>query len=199
MAKTNTSSIATGNTPPAAPSNVFLTSPASKRPLVKQIATWPPLVYVLLGLLALLFWAGGTAIQVQTSEAWIMGVPLTRFPSIATFGHLWEFAWGKLPVEAIVPFSFGWGVQIALIIASVGVELPRHPAWRYALSWAVIILLIGVNSAGDYVYSWHYGFWGATGFTVVILFVTFCAGLLAVMCFMHAADKLRAALGRSQP
>src|SRR5690349_14820664 len=63
-----------------------------RKPLVKQIATWPPLVYVLLGLLALLFWAGGTAIQVQTSEAWIIGVPLTHFPSIATFGQLWDFA-----------------------------------------------------------------------------------------------------------
>src|SRR5712691_5459668 len=63
-----------------------------KAALVKQIASWPPLVYVLLDLLALLFWAGGTAIQVQTSEAWIMGVPLTHFPSIAAFGQLWDFA-----------------------------------------------------------------------------------------------------------
>src|SRR5438094_2094681 len=92
---------------PTTAATLAAVSTIRRKPLVKQIATWPPLVYVLLGALALLFWAGGTAIQVQTSEAWIMGVPLTRFPSIATFGQLWDFAWGRLPVEAIVPFSFG--------------------------------------------------------------------------------------------
>jgi cytochrome c oxidase subunit IV len=184
-----------------APPNVATAKPRTRRPLLRQVATWPPLVYVLLGAFALLFWAGGTAIQVQTSEAWIMGVPLTRFPSIATFGQLWEFAWGRLPASAIVPFSFGWGVQIALIIASVGVELPRHPQWRYLLSWGVIILLIGVNSCGDYLYAQQYGFWGASGFTLVILFVTFCAGLLAIMCFIHAVDRMRvmAQAGASHP
>ena len=177
--------------PTSDPSVVRPSSRSRKHALVQHMATWPPVVYAILGLFALLFWAGGTAIQVQTSEAWIMGVPLKDFPSIATFGQLWEFAWGRLPVAALVPFSFGWGVQVALIIASVGVELPRRPIWRYRLSWFVIIVLIVVNSAGDFVYSWHYGFWGASGFTVVILFVTFCAGLLAIMCFIHMFDKLR--------
>lgn len=177
---------------PVAPA-ISVVPAVQHRNLFGHIATWPPLVYVILGLAALLFWAGGTAVQVQTSEAWIMRVPLDHFPSIATFGQIWDFASGKLPVSAIVPFSFAWGVQIALIIASVGVEMPRYPEWRYAVSWSVVILLIAVNSCGDYVYSWQYGFWGATGFTLVILFVTFCAGLLAVMCFMHAAEKMRSA------
>ena len=61
------------------------------------------------------------------------------------------------------------------------------------LLMTLVILLIGVNSCGDYVYSWQYGFWGATGFTLVVLFVTFCAGLLAVMCFMHAVEKMKSA------
>ena len=122
------------------PSVVRPSSRSRKHALVQHMATWPPVVYAILGLFALLFWAGGTAIQVQTSEAWIMGVPLKDFPSIATFGQLWEFAWGRLPVTALVPFSFGWGVQVALIIASVGVELPRRPRWRFCLLLALRLL-----------------------------------------------------------
>jgi uncharacterized membrane protein len=91
-----------------------------------------------------------------------------------------------------VPFSFAWGVQLALVVASVGVEMPKHPAWRYTGSWIIVVALIGVNSAGDFVYSAPYGIWGQFGFTLVILFVTFCLGLLAIMCFMHAINRMRA-------
>jgi hypothetical protein len=158
--------------------------------VMRQIATWPPLVYFILGVVILGFWAAGTAVQVLTSESWIMHAPLSTFPTLSVFGQCWDFIWGKLPASEVVPFTFGWGVQIALLLASVGVELPKYPAWRYYSCWCIIILLIGVNSCGDYVYSQDYGAWGAIGFTIVILFVTFCAGLLAVMCFMHGYSKM---------
>lgn len=159
----------------------------------QQIATWPPLVYFLLGLVCLGMWAAGTAVQVQTSEAWIAGQQVNHLPTLSTFGQIWLFVSGQLPGSQVVPFSFAWGVQLALIVASVGVELPKHPKWRYYLSWAVVVLLIGVNSAGDYTFSVQYGFWGQMGFTLVILFVTFCLGLLAVMCFVHGYRKMQGA------
>ena len=155
-----------------------------------QVASWPPLVYFLLGLVCLGFWGAGTSVQVQTSEAWIMGEHVTSIPTLATFLQIWKFFSGTLPATFVVPFTFAWGVQLALIIASVGIELPKYPKWRYYLSWGVVLLLIGVNSAGDYQYSGPYGFWGQAGFTLVILFVTFCLGLLAVMCFIHGFQKL---------
>ena len=40
---------------------------------IAHVATWPPLVYFLLGFVCLGMWAAGTSIQVQTSEAWIRG------------------------------------------------------------------------------------------------------------------------------
>jgi hypothetical protein len=157
---------------------------------VVQVTSWPPLVYFVLGVLAFVFWAAGTAVQVQTSEAWIMSAKVDAFPTLSTFGQVVDFFAGRLPASQIVPFMFAWGVQIALIIASVGVEMPKHPAWRYYLSWSVVILLIGVNSAGDFAYSSAYGFWGQTGFTLVILFVTFCMGLIAVVCFMQGFKRM---------
>ncbi len=167
-------------------------SVASKRAALLRVATWPPLVYFVLGVVCLLFWGMGTAVQVQTSEAWIMHANITDFPTLATFGQLWDFFLGQLPAKVLVPFTFGWGVQLALILASIGIELPPHPRWRYLLCWGVVIALIGVNSCGDFVYSGSYGIWGQLGFTGVILFVTFCVGLLAIVCFMQGFAKVRA-------
>lgn len=153
--------------------------------------SWPPVVYFILGVVCLLMWAGGTAMQVQTSEAWILGAQVKYLPTLSTFLQIWLFITGQLPGDQIVPFGFAWGVQLALIVASVGVEMPKHPKWRYYLSWAVVVVLIGVNSAGDYNYSAQYGGWGQLGFTVVILFVTFCLGLLAIICFTHGFKRMQ--------
>lgn len=154
-----------------------------------QVATWPPLVYIILGVVCLGVWAAGTAIQVQTSEAWMMGTVVNRIPTLATFAQVGLFISGGLPESLVVPFAFAWSAQIALIAASVGIELPKEPKWRYYTSWAVVILLIGTNSAGDWSYSAQYGTWGQIGFTMAILFLTFFVGLLAVMCFVHAFRK----------
>jgi len=89
----------------------------------KQVATWPPLVYVLLGLVLLGVWALGTSVQVLTSEAWMLGTPMKRIDFTA-FGQLWQAVSGHLPPEMLVPFMFGWGVQFALIVASIGAVVP---------------------------------------------------------------------------
>jgi hypothetical protein len=152
---------------------------------LSSVAQWPPLVYVALGIVLSCVWALGTSVQVLTSEAWMMGRKLSEI-NFNAFGQLWDVAHGSLPPEMYVPFAFGWGVQFALIVASVGIELPRYPAWRYWLSWFAIIGLIGINSCGDFAASAEYGFWGQCGFTLTILFITFCMGLFAIMAFKHA-------------
>jgi len=157
-----------------------------------SIASWPPLIYFVLGVVGLIFWAGGTSIQVLTSEAWMQGQSVGHI-SFAPFGQIFDFVSGKLPDDMLVPFCFAWGVQFALIIASIGIEMPRYPAWRYYGSWGLIILLIGINSCGDYQFSATYGMWGQLGFTVVILFLTFFVGLLSVMAFLHGVKMLRSA------
>jgi uncharacterized membrane protein YphA (DoxX/SURF4 family) len=135
-------------------------------------------------------WAAGTAVQVQTSEAWMLHSAASPVPTLAVFGQLWEFVHGLPLACGTVPFIFAWGVQLALIVGSVGIEMPPHPRWRYSLSWGVVFVLVVINSCGDYFYSSAYGTWGQVGFTVVILFVTFCLGLFAIMSFVHAFKKL---------
>ena len=150
-----------------------------------SVAQWPPLVYVGMGVALGGVWALGTSVQVLTSEAWMMGDQMNQI-NFTAFGQLWQAVTGKLPPEMLVPFMFGWGVQFALIVASIGIELPPTPRWRYYLAWTAVIGLIGVNSCGDFVSSGKYGFWGQCGFTITVFFVTFCMLLFAIMSFKHA-------------
>ncbi|GCE49268.1 hypothetical protein EI42_05746 [Thermosporothrix hazakensis] len=152
-------------------------------------ATWPPIVYILLGTVLLGIWALGTSVQVLTSEAWLLGQEMSQI-NFNAFGQLWMAVRGELAGEMYVPFLFGWGVQLALIVASIGVELPPHPKWRYYLSWGTVITLIVVNACGDYFASSRYGFWGQCGFTAVVFFVTFCVLMFAIVCFKQAFSRM---------
>ncbi len=154
--------------------------------ILGTVAHWPPLVYVILGLALEGIWALGTSVQVLTSEAWMMHKAMNQIDFTA-FGQLVQAIRGQLDPTMLVPFIFGWGVQFALIVASVGIELPPHPRWRYWLAWIAVIGLIGVNSCGDYASSSQYGFWGQLGFTIV----TFCMLMFAIMSFKHAWAVMR--------
>jgi len=151
----------------------------------KVSGTQPPLVYFGLGLICGGFWALGTSVQVLTSEAWMMGDTLNKI-SFNAFGQLWDAAQGHLPGNMLVPFLFGWGVQMALVVSSVGVELPKKPAWRWWLAAGSCAVLIIANSCGDFASSVQYGFWGQCGFTTVIFFLTFVMMLFTIMAFKHA-------------
>src|SRR5712692_246156 len=158
--------------------------------MLGNVAHWPPLVYVLLGLALGGIWALGTSVQVLTSEAWMLHKEMRQIDFTA-FGQLWDAVTGHLPPTMLVPFVFGWGVQFALIVASIGIELPSHPRWRYWLAWIAVIGLIAVNSCGDFVSSSNYGMWGQWGFTLVIFFITFCILLFAIMAFKQAWTVMR--------
>ncbi len=150
-----------------------------------SVATWPPLVYLIIGLAFGAIWAFGTSAQVLTSEAWFMLVPFDGI-NFSAFGQLHDLLTGQLPSKMIIPCVFCWGTQFALIVASLGIEVPKDPKWRYYLAWGAVFLLIVVNSCGDFASSSEYGFWGQCGFTTVIFFVTFCVGLFSIVAFKHA-------------
>ena len=153
--------------------------------LLGNVANWPPLVYVTLGFALGGIWALGTSVQVLTSEAWMMHTSMDQI-NFTAWGQLWDAIWGHLSPGMYVPFTFGWGVQFAMIVASVGVELPRDPAWRFWLATLAVTGLIFVNACGDWNSSSQYGFWGQAGFTLVVFFITFCMLLFFIMAFMHA-------------
>ncbi len=164
--------------------------------LFDRAAHWPPLVYFILGGALFAIWCLGTSVQVLTSEAWMMHQSMSQI-NFTAWGQLWDALRGQLHSEMYVPFTFGWGVQFALIVFSIGIELPRDPAWRYWLAWLVVGGLIFVNACGDWNSSSAYGFWGQCGFSLVVFFITFCMLLFAIMAFKHAWTKMKHNSGSS--
>jgi hypothetical protein len=152
---------------------------------------WPPLVYLLLAVVLAVLWALGTSTQVLTSEAWMMRESMNSL-TFNAFGQMWNALHGQLGSVPLVPFIFGWGVQIALIIASVGVELPKHPKWRYWLALATVVGLVIINSCGDFASSVQYGIWGQLGFSTVVFFLTFVVSIFLIMCLKHAWELMHA-------
>jgi hypothetical protein len=152
---------------------------------------WPPLVYLGLALLLAALWALGTSTQVLTSEAWMMGKSMNSL-SFTAFSQLWAAMHGFLSSVPLVPFMFAWGVQIALIIGAIGIELPKHPKWRHNLAAFSTFLLVVINSCGDFFSSASYGFWGQLGFSFVVFFLTFVVLLFLIACLKHAWDSWHA-------
>jgi hypothetical protein len=155
-----------------------------------HLAQMPPLVYIVAGVACLAVWALGTSVQMLTSEAWMLHMTMHRIDFTA-FGQVYDAFTGHLLSDLWVPFMFALGTQFALIVASIGIELPSHPRWRYVLAWFSVVGLVVTNSCGDFSSSAQYGFWGQCGFTIVIFFVTFCVLLFAIMAFKHAALVMR--------
>jgi len=160
-------------------------------PVVRhQGPTWPPIVHIALGCLLLIFWLLGTSIQIATSEAWFTHVPLSHLPTLAILLQPWQWLHGQLPANMLAPVAFAFGVQMATVFASIGVELPRYPSWRFHAARLAIVGLIGINSAGDWQSTQQYGTWGQFGFTMVVLFLTFVVLFLAIHSFLAAFSKM---------
>jgi hypothetical protein len=146
----------------------------------------PPIVYLILGVICLGFWTLGTSTQVLTSEAWMMQESMKIIPTVTAYGQLWDIIFVHKSDIPLIPFMFGWGVQLALIVSAVGVELPRKPVWRFRLAaWSSAGLIIA-NSCGDWAGAAEYGFFGQVGFTAVIFFLTFVMLIFAINAFKHA-------------
>jgi hypothetical protein len=146
----------------------------------------PAFVYLIVGVICLGFWALGTSTQVLTSEAWMMHESMKIMPTVTAYAQLWSLITTQSSDIPLAPFCFGWGVQLALIVTAIGVELPKKPVWRYRLAaWSSAALVIA-NSCGDWAGSAEYGFWGQVGFTAVIFFLTFVMLIFAIMAFKHA-------------
>jgi hypothetical protein len=154
----------------------------------------PPIALFVIGSVCLIVWLGGTSVQVVTSESWMLHAPsmLNGLSPFTAYIQMWHFIQGQLPSTLTIPFIFAWGVQAASLLASIGLELPHDPAWRFYLSIAAFILLIGVNSSGDFQSAAQYGGWGQLGFTVAVLFVTFLVGFCAILAIARAIRLMRA-------
>lgn len=113
--------------------------------------------------------------------------------TLSVFMQVGYMVHGQLDPSYVVPFIFATAVQIALLIGSFGLELPKEPAWRHNCAYGLIVLMILINGCGDWQYASPYGFWGQAGFSIAIMFLTAACGFFAIVCFMHGLRKMQAA------
>lgn len=154
-------------------------------------SNWPAWGYLLAGGIAMAVWLAGTAVQVQTSEAWIAQTTVSDLltPHFSIYGQLTAFWNGGLDQKQLVAYIFGWAVQAALVLSSLTIDLPQHTVGakrRSALfMWACAGLIL-VNSMGDWNYSQDFGFWGQLGFSFALFISTFCFGYVAIWAIHRA-------------
>jgi hypothetical protein len=159
----------------------------------RRVDHWPPLALFILGGFGVVMWLSGTSIQVLTSEAWMMHTKLLwgHISPFTSYVQIWDFLNSHLAADLLIPFIFAWGVQMASILTSIGLELSREPAWYFWSCIVLMVALIGINSSGDFNSAQQYGTWGQLGFTGVILFLTFVVGQFSVLAITRGIRLMR--------
>jgi hypothetical protein len=146
-------------------------------------------VYFIGGAICAFLWLGATSIQIYTSEEWLLGVRAGNAlsPHFSVLAQITTFWTGQLTTDQLVSYTFAWCVQAALLACSIGMELPRHtPAARRRANICTFmcVVMVTINSLGDFAYDDHLGVWGHAGFTGAVFFGTFFLGIVATWLFM---------------
>ena len=164
--------------------------------------TVPPIVYLALGLCVAAFWLGGNLMQIQTTQAWMLGGAVnghTLVPSLHTFSQIGDFLNGKLSLRMAIAFLASWSIQRLETVCEVGIERSQlfvHKRFsrpetvsestaKVARDMAgffrtASILLIGIDSISDFSYAAALGFWQQVLFTGVSFLTCFFFGIVAI-------------------
>lgn len=116
-----------------------------------------PLILWILGAATLLFWAGSTVVQVQTSEMLALQQLAQHVTGVAwgIFMQPYLLLTGQAPVGYAVAWLYGWIVEIITLIFSLALSvavMKLNAANPYIGKWFIIgsLLLISLNSWADY-------------------------------------------------
>src|SRR5882724_6332948 len=152
--------------------------------------TVPPFALLLIGTVVGFFWLWGNLTQIQTSEAWILQTQygISLIPHFDLLLQLKNFWTGNLTQSEIIADTWGWGVQLILLVCSVGIEKPqlfihrkynngqsfpdslaRNARTRANVFKMVSLVLIALNSIADFNYSGTAGVWGQIAFALITL------------------------------
>lgn len=143
---------------------------------------------LLAGLLIGYFWLWGNAVQIQTSEAWILGSrDVTLSPRLDLFLQVTQFWGGHLGVRTMIAYTWGWLNQVILLGFSLGIELHIGGRSRAQIfKWGSIIFIV-LNSLADLNYGDVFGgTWQPWAFAGLTFMGSFFFGLLAISCFVAA-------------
>lgn len=149
--------------------------------------------YILLGTLIGFFWLWGNAVQIQTSEAWIIGIHsgLTLSPRLDIFLQLGQIWSGNLTLGQGIAYTWGWLNQIILLVFSIGIEKSilehRQVTW---LKWMCLLFIV-LNSLADLNYGNAFGEgWQPWAFAGICFMASFFFGLVAIGLIAHGVKLI---------
>jgi len=178
-------------------------------------STVPPVVLLALGIVVLFFWLWGNLTQIQTSEAWMLHLQsgsqtFSLLPNFSLFTQISAFFTGSLSGPALIADTWGWGIQIVLLVCSIGIERPqlfitrkynktlpfsesvaKSARSRAAIFKFVAVAMIILNSVADFSYSAADGLWGQLAFSAITLTMSFFFGLIAYHLIDAAISEMR--------
>lgn len=148
---------------------------------------------ILAGILIGYFWLWGNAVQIQTSEAWILGTRdgLNLSPRLDLFLQITQFWGGTLSIHEMIAYTWGWLNQIILLAFSLGIELQFGGKERAsAFKWGCIFFII-LNSLADLNYGNAFGgTWQPWAFAGICFMASFFFGLAAIGLFVEGVKRL---------
>jgi hypothetical protein len=176
-------------------------------------STVPPIVLLAAGIVVAGFYVWGNLTQIQTSEAWILQshAALSLVPRFDLFGQIKDFFTGQLSGSNLVADTWGWGIQIVLLVCSIGIERPQlfiHRKYNSKLTFSdsvaktarrrgaifktLAFAMIVLNSIADFNYSSHAGVWSQIAFSAITLMMSFFFGLIAYHLIDAGLSEMRA-------
>lgn len=146
-----------------------------------------PIPFIAVGVLCLIFWLYVSLLQIQTSEAFVLGgstVGLT--PNFNVLHQVPDFVLGHLDATMVKAVIWGWGVEVLFLVAIVGYEHAHSSVRSSNQTLGTIFgtglwLIIGYNFVSDFKYGQiGTGFWGQVGFALIASFTVAFLGIVGI-------------------
>src|SRR5262249_10550139 len=140
------------------------------------------LFLIILGLLVGYMWLWGNALQITTSEAWILGTKnVTLSPQLSVFLQITTLFDGHHSLKETIAYGWGWLNQVLLLVFSIGIEhaiVEKKRARTFKWICACFVIL---NSLADLSYGTAFGgMWQPWAFAAICCFATFSLGVAAI-------------------
>lgn len=152
-----------------------------------------PIPKALVGICVLLFWFYVTLLQIQTSEALVLGTGTSSLlPSFKTLLQIPEAFQGQLSPTMVKAFIWGYGVQLIFLVMVVGYDHARQTIHSSSSTLGAFFttgmwLIVLYNFVSDFLYGMTgMGWWGQLGYALIASFVVAFLGLVGVNFLVKA-------------
>ena len=139
-----------------------------------------PILRLVLGLVLVGFFLLALMLQIQTSEAFLLGgSPVSLAANWGILSQPIDLARGMLPIDMAKAVMWGWGIELVYLVCVIG-EVSVHGRLQGWFKTGAVILVV-FNFWTDFQYgSLASGFWGQVAFAAITSFIVAFFGVLGL-------------------